>query len=127
MWLGVPRSSCFTHAVQPPAPAFIGGSIPKQPEAFSIGAFVIEHLGKPADDVAPLVAGVEGVLNAYKSILKSDPEAKSKALDNLLAKQREGKLAGFVREASKKVMDYCQINLKTTVMDAAEKVLGVKR
>jgi hypothetical protein len=24
-------------------------------------------------------------------------------------------------------MDYCQINLKTTVMDAAEKVLGVKR
>ena len=29
--------------------------------------------------------------------------------------------------ASKKVMDYCQINLKTTVMDAAEKVLGVKR
>ena len=70
--------------------------------AFSIGAFVIEHLGKPADDVAPLVAGVEGVLNAYKSILKSEPEAKSKALDNLLAKQREGKLAGFVREASKK-------------------------
>jgi hypothetical protein len=31
------------------------------------------------------------------------------------------------REASKKVMDYCQNNLKTTVMDAAEKVLGVKR
>ena len=31
------------------------------------------------------------------------------------------------REASKKVMDYCHANLKTTVMDAAEKVLGVKR
>ena len=31
------------------------------------------------------------------------------------------------RESSKKVMDYCQLNLKTTVMDAAEKVLGVKR
>ena len=31
------------------------------------------------------------------------------------------------REASKKVMDYCQANLKTPVMDAAEKVLGVKR
>jgi hypothetical protein len=30
-------------------------------------------------------------------------------------------------EASKKVMDYCQANLKTPVMDAAEKVLGVKR
>ena len=29
--------------------------------------------------------------------------------------------------SSKKVTDYCQNNLKTTVMDAAEKVLGVKR
>jgi acid stress chaperone HdeB len=31
------------------------------------------------------------------------------------------------REAGKKVTDYCQVNLKTTVMDAAEKALGVKR
>ncbi len=31
------------------------------------------------------------------------------------------------REAGKKVMDFCQLNLKTTVMDAAEKVLGLKR
>jgi acid stress chaperone HdeB len=31
------------------------------------------------------------------------------------------------RDAGKKVMDYCQLNLKTTVMDAAEKALGVKR
>jgi HdeA/HdeB family len=31
------------------------------------------------------------------------------------------------REAGKKVMDYCQVNLKTTVMDAAERALGVKR
>ena len=31
------------------------------------------------------------------------------------------------RQPPIKVMDYCQINLKTTVMDAAEKVLGVKR
>jgi acid stress chaperone HdeB len=31
------------------------------------------------------------------------------------------------RDAGKKVMDYCQLNLKTTVMDAAEKVLGLKR
>jgi acid stress chaperone HdeB len=34
---------------------------------------------------------------------------------------------GEFLESSKKVMDYCQTNLKTTVMDAAEKVLGVKR
>jgi acid stress chaperone HdeB len=31
------------------------------------------------------------------------------------------------REAGKKVMDYCELNLKSTVMDAVEKVLGVKR
>ena len=69
---------------------------------FSMGVFVIEHLGKPADDVSSLVAGVEGALNAYKSILKSDPDAGSKALDNLLTKQRDGKLADFVRDSSKK-------------------------
>src|SRR5205807_8421707 len=70
--------------------------------AFSIGAFVIKHLDKPANDVASLAAGVEGALHAYKSILQSDPDAKSNALDKLLMKQREGKLADFVREASKK-------------------------
>lgn len=31
------------------------------------------------------------------------------------------------RDHAQKVMDYCQLNLKTTVMDAAEKVLGIKR
>lgn len=70
--------------------------------AFSMGSFVIEHLGKPADDVSSLMAGMEGALNAYKSILKSDPDAKSKALDSLLTKQRDGKLADFVRDSSRK-------------------------
>jgi acid stress chaperone HdeB len=31
------------------------------------------------------------------------------------------------REHAKKVLDYCEFNQKSTVMDAAEKVLGVKR
>jgi acid stress chaperone HdeB len=31
------------------------------------------------------------------------------------------------REHAKKVMDYCEFNLKSTLMEAAEKVLGVKR
>ncbi len=31
------------------------------------------------------------------------------------------------REHGRKVMDYCQLNLKSTVMDAVEQVLGVKR
>jgi acid stress chaperone HdeB len=32
-----------------------------------------------------------------------------------------------VREHGKKVMDYCELNLKSTVMDAVEKVLGAAR
>jgi acid stress chaperone HdeB len=31
------------------------------------------------------------------------------------------------REHGKKVMDYCELNLKSTVMDAVEKVLGAAR
>jgi acid stress chaperone HdeB len=31
------------------------------------------------------------------------------------------------RDAGKKVMDYCQLNLKTTVMDAVEKAFNIKR
>jgi hypothetical protein len=69
---------------------------------FSSGVFAIEHLGKPADDAAQYLAGVEGALNAYQAILKSKPEAKSKALDGLLEKQNRGQLADFVRDASSK-------------------------
>ena len=31
------------------------------------------------------------------------------------------------RDHAQKVMDYCQLNLKTTVMDAVEKVLNIKK
>jgi acid stress chaperone HdeB len=31
------------------------------------------------------------------------------------------------REHAKQVMDYCQLNLKTPVMEAAEKVLGIRK
>jgi acid stress chaperone HdeB len=31
------------------------------------------------------------------------------------------------REHAKKVMDYCQLNLKTPVMEAAERVLGIRK
>src|SRR6266700_2114283 len=69
---------------------------------FSAGAFLIEHPEKKDDRVAEYVAGVEGALNAYKSILKAKPEAKSKELDDLLKKQSQGTLLDFVRESSSK-------------------------
>ena len=31
------------------------------------------------------------------------------------------------REHARQVMDYCQLNLKTPVMEAAEKVLGLSK
>jgi acid stress chaperone HdeB len=31
------------------------------------------------------------------------------------------------REHAKQVMDYCQLNLKTPVIEAAEKVLGLRK
>jgi len=37
--------------------------------------------------------------------VKSDPDAKSKSLDALLEKQKQGKLADFVRTASKSCED----------------------
>jgi hypothetical protein len=66
-----------------------------------MGAFLIEHQQKAADVSATYLAGVESALKAYKSILKTKPEAKSHALDDLIAKQDEGQLADFVRDAGK--------------------------
>jgi hypothetical protein len=67
----------------------------------SSAAFVIEHPDQASDDLAQYMGGVEGVLKAYKSILREKPKAKSKALDDLLQKQSQGELAEFIREASK--------------------------
>ena len=67
----------------------------------SSGAFVIEHADKADDKDAQYLAGVEGALKAYQSILKGAPNAKSKSLDMLLEKQDKGQLADFVREQAK--------------------------
>jgi hypothetical protein len=70
-----------------------------------MGAYLIEHPQKAADNSATYIAGVESALKAYKSILKSKPESKSHALDDLVAKQDEGNLADFIRDASKNCED----------------------
>jgi hypothetical protein len=68
--------------------------------AFGNVVFLIEHPDKKGDMVAQYAAGVESALKAYKGILKADPMV-SRALEDLLQKQSEGKLADFVRETSK--------------------------
>src|SRR5215468_10022132 len=72
---------------------------------FGEAVFIIEQPDKKSDTTAQCVAGVESALKAYSAILKSEPRAKSKALDDLLEKQKQGKLVDFVRDASKECED----------------------
>jgi len=72
---------------------------------FGSAAYIIEHPDKAGDLDAQFLAGVESALKAYSAIVKSEPQAKSKALDDLLEKQKQGKLADFVRSASKTCQD----------------------
>ncbi len=64
--------------------------------AFSMGAFVIEHPEKAQDENAKYLAGVEGTLRAYESILQKEPKARWPVLDELVAKREKGELAAFV-------------------------------
>ena len=72
---------------------------------FGSAAYIIEHPDKAGDTAAQFVAGVESALKAYSAILKSDPQARSKALDSLLEKQKQGKLVEFVHDSSKACED----------------------
>ncbi|HMF89015.1 MAG TPA: hypothetical protein VKL40_00115 [Candidatus Angelobacter sp.] len=64
-------------------------------------AFLIEHPDQAGDRHAESLAGMQSVLKAYSAIIKTDPDAHSAFLDDLLVKQNQGKLADFVREATK--------------------------
>ena len=67
--------------------------------SFAMAAFVIEHPDKANDPEAQQLAGMEGALTAYRSILRDKPDARSPALDGLLKTQSRGELPGFVRKA----------------------------
>ena len=71
----------------------------------AMGAFIIEHPQKASDTNSQYKAGVESALRMYKAILKSKPEAKSKALEELLDKQADGTLDEFIRQAGKMCED----------------------
>jgi hypothetical protein len=67
----------------------------------SSAAFLIEHPEKGDGVAAQSVGGMEGVLKAYSAILKADPQATARPLDDFLEKQKEGKLAAAVQEIAK--------------------------
>jgi hypothetical protein len=68
-------------------------------DMFSMAALVIEHPEAANDPIAQQLAGMEGALNAYRSIVRDRPEARSPALENLLKSQARGELPGFIRKA----------------------------
>ena len=67
----------------------------------STAAFIIERPEKASDNLAKGVGGLEGVLNAYTAILKTDPHATAPSLDAFLQQQKEGKLVDAVREKTR--------------------------
>jgi hypothetical protein len=62
------------------------------------GAFVIENPDKAADAAATNLSAVQSVLKVYSAILQQKPEAKTKALDDLLKQQNDGTLESAVRK-----------------------------
>ncbi len=61
-------------------------------------AFLIENPDRASDTNAMNLAAVESLLKTYQAILKQKPNAKAKALDDLLKKQSQGKLKDFVQK-----------------------------
>jgi hypothetical protein len=75
-----------------------GGQISLQ-DSFSIAAFMIEHPDSANDRNAQEMAGLQASLNAYRAILRDKPDAKSRALDDLLETQARGELPEYIRKA----------------------------
>ena len=61
-------------------------------------AFMIDNPDKASEFHQVSLAAVESVLKAYSAILQQKPDAKNKLLDDLLEKQKKGKLADAVRK-----------------------------
>jgi hypothetical protein len=71
---------------------------------FSQAAFLIENPDKFKDDLAIQTAGVNGSLKVYERTLKDHPNARSKTLDELIARRANGTLQSYLQEA----MEQCK-------------------
>lgn len=68
--------------------------------AFASAAFKIEHPDQANDRIAANLAGVEGSLKIYESILTAKPKAKSEFLDGLVEQRNKGELRAYVEEVT---------------------------
>jgi hypothetical protein len=67
---------------------------------FSSAAFKIEHPDQAGDRIAANLAGVEGALKIYESILATKPKIKSEFLHSLVEKRNKGELRAYVEEVT---------------------------
>ena len=68
---------------------------------FSAAAFKLEHPDHLRNDTGAYIAGVEGALRVYNTLVKSVPDAKLAFLDDLVAKRDRGELADHVVRLAK--------------------------
>lgn len=68
---------------------------------FSSAAFIVEHPEQATDRIAVNLAGLEGALKTYESIVKDKPKAKWEFLDGLIAKREKAELRTYVEEIAK--------------------------
>jgi hypothetical protein len=68
---------------------------------FSSAAFIVEHPEQAKDRIAVNLAGLEGALKTYESIVKDKPKAKWEFLDGLIAKREKAELRAYVEEIAK--------------------------
>ncbi len=65
------------------------------------GVFVIENAGRASDAQATWVAGLEGVVRAYRNVISRDETRRDPFLDKLSTLQSAGKLGEYVDAHSK--------------------------
>lgn len=85
----------LTASGNPYAAAIFGAYV------MAMGAFTIEQPDKAKDPALQFMAGVEAAIRAYQAIVKTDKDAASDDMDDLIARRKAGTLKGFVDEASK--------------------------
>ena len=64
---------------------------------YSEGAFILQSSAKVPDSDALFLAGMQGSLRAYESIVRQTPSARSLFIEDLLAQRESGQLSGTVR------------------------------
>ena len=65
----------------------------------SSARFAMEHPGTK-DRVAMYAASTEGMIRAYRNLLKQDPSRKNEFMESLIVKQHSGELISYVRQSA---------------------------